>query len=616
MPRINAFGPSTAMTPVMQLLLFGLLLAMAVAPLASMAGAAPALLEEGRRIYEDGILVSGAPLQGERFGGTRVEGAQAACMNCHRRSGMGSVEGDIQISPITGNYLFTDYDTNLATMDPRVGKRFNLKHKPYTGQSLARTLSTGINNAGTTMNAMMPKFRLGKQDMSALTAYLKQLSVNVSPGITDDTIQLATVIAPGVEPERRKAMLDIIQAALNQKNASTVIGSQRGGRRHMVSAAEMVLGTERRWQLNVWELQGEPATWAEQLRGFYAKQPVFALVSGLSNGTWAPVHEFCDRQRVPCWFPNTDLPESSASFYSLYFTRGVMLEAEVLAKHLQEMADRKPSRIVQIIGGGMVERGAAAAFMKAAAQGGLAVEDRPLTAINGLGQALQGLKRGEAAMLWLRRADLGSLATLSPPPEVKLFVSAELAGDDGAGLPPQWKPAVRLIYPYELPEKRQLYVRTFHSWLNMRKLPLVDEPLQAQTFFAMTFLTDTVSEMLDNLHRDYLIERAENMLSRSEAIKRDQKTREVASLGQEGELARRFPKARPLSETVNLPPGMVSPRTALGAGAGPAAGSRQSASFYPRMGLGVGQHFASKGAYIVRFEEDGKVVPDSEWITP
>jgi cytochrome c553 len=79
----------------------------------------------GRRIYMEGILANGAPLTAVRAGDIAVSGAAAACVNCHHRSGMGAVEGDIQIRPITGNYLFHIGRKNMATMDPRIGKRMN-----------------------------------------------------------------------------------------------------------------------------------------------------------------------------------------------------------------------------------------------------------------------------------------------------------------------------------------------------------------------------------------------------------------------------------------------------------------------------------------------------------
>ena len=51
------------------------------------------LLETGRRIYEDGMLPGGEPLRAMRPEGFVLEGRHAACVTCHRRSGMGSVEG-------------------------------------------------------------------------------------------------------------------------------------------------------------------------------------------------------------------------------------------------------------------------------------------------------------------------------------------------------------------------------------------------------------------------------------------------------------------------------------------------------------------------------------------
>jgi cytochrome c553 len=63
--------------------------------------ASSAEVELGRRIYMEGILPSGAPLKGKRANAVQVEGAAAACETCHRRSGMGSLEGNIVVTPRT-----------------------------------------------------------------------------------------------------------------------------------------------------------------------------------------------------------------------------------------------------------------------------------------------------------------------------------------------------------------------------------------------------------------------------------------------------------------------------------------------------------------------------------
>jgi hypothetical protein len=60
---------------------------------------------------------------------------------------------------------------------------------------------------------------------------------------------------------------------------------------------------------------------------------------------------------------------------------------------------------------------------------------------------------------------------------------------------------------------------------------LVEEAMQSELFFALNLMTDTLQDMLDNLYRDYLIERTEDMLGCREAGKAEQENRERQKLG-------------------------------------------------------------------------------------
>lgn len=540
-------------------------------------------LEIGRRIYQEGILADGSPLQGLRYGSESVTGAEAACIACHRRSGLGAVEGDIQVSPITGKFLFGGRGLAVVNMDPRVGKRFNRHHQPYTDAALAEAVRTGKNAAGHDMIPMMPRYPLGDGDLKALTAYLNQLSARWSPGADENDVHLATVITPEVPEWRRKALQNVIETIVQQKNNTTRLKNDPRGRRHMVSAAEFVLGTERKWQWEIWNLQGPAETWQDQMKAFYAKQPVFALVSNLSEGNVEPVHAFCDRESIPCWFSMADAPPPQESFYSIYYSRGVVLEAEVLAHYLTGRKTGRPSRIVQIYRPGAVGEAASAALARALQKTGVTTLARPLveSGANALRKALQGLGGNDAVLLWLRRDDLAELKAISPVP-AQIFLSGQLAGAEGAPIPPKWKSKARMIYPYELPAEREGALMPFHLWAQRFQQPIVDEPLQSQAYFAMTYLGDTLSEMLDNLHRDYLMERGETMLSRRETMKSNEWAMQRGIRG--------MPHAE--------------------------FGSNESTTIYPHMGLGAGQRFASKGAYVVRFDPAGKPVADSDWIVP
>jgi hypothetical protein len=513
-------------------------------------------------------------------------------------------------------------DKHLVTMDPRVAKGFNQTHDPYTDATLASAILKGVNSQGRVMSRAMPRYQLGAADLQALIAYLKQLSGQWSPGVTTSSIRFATVITPDVDPQRRKVMKDMMQLIVRQKNGSTHVATDGRTRHHMTSAAELILGTERKWELDIWELQGAPDTWNAQLVDRYQRQPVFALLSGLSNGTWQPVHDFCEREKVPCWFPTLDVPVTAPATYSFYFSGGVALEADVLAHHLL-MQQPRATRVVQISRDEEAGRAAALALGQALNGSGVAVESRVLksdvSAPQALKTALDNIGSDAVVMFWLRQDDVQALGQFEPVGAQRYF-SSLLAKGERAPLSAKWRANSHLIYPYELPESRTVQLTYFNAWRNLRKIELVDEALQTEVFFALNFMTDTLSEMLENYYRDYLVERAESMLSKREGGKAEQETRDRVMLGKPGELERKHGMAampgmpgmpelpNRMDESVRVP---IRDQHA-------AEGKSQGTTMYPHLSLAPGQRLASKGAYIVRFANDSGVqlVSESELIVP
>jgi cytochrome c553 len=587
-------------------------------PIAAMAAAPADLVAAGKRIYESGVLASGGSLLGKRQDGTVLNGEAAACTHCHRPSGMGQVESDIQVAPITGRFLFPpEGEKPLALMDPRYGKRMNLKREPHTDDSLAEAIRNGRGSNGQALNQLMPRFTLSDADMRALNAYLRQLSVEPSPGIEDRTIRFATVITPGIEPARKKAMLDMLRIVVMQKNGSTVTGNS--SRRHMVTAAELVLGTENKWALDVWELTGAPETWAEQLRGYYKLAPVFALISGLSNGTWEPVEQFCESEHVPCWFPSVAVPpkhEAQPPRYSFYFSRGLDLEADVMAKHL---ADNNTSgRVVQLVRSKDASMAAAQALSANLSQGkatnALKVQTIDVDqwaaqeAPEQLAQQLKSLSAKDTLMLWLRPDDLKLMAPVLEKVPAQRYASGNLLSATASFLPVTLRTSTKLVYPYEMPAVRERNVAYMHIWLKMRRIAAVDEALQSEVYFAMNLLTDTLAEMLDNLYRDYMIERAENMIGQRESRKAEDEMREQG-------LVR--PRIRRKAMENGIPQPVPMDATGF---AEHANGLREGTTVYPRLNLGPAQRYASKGAYIVGYEKDditsSRLVALTPWIVP
>jgi hypothetical protein len=513
----------------------------------------------GEALYREGLLPSGAPLRGEREAGVGVEGRPAACISCHRRSGLGTAEGRIVVPPIVGKYLFRPHSTNVPDTGAAQAPGRRTTREPYTDATLARAIRTGVAPNGRSLNYLMPRYALDDATMATLIGYLKGLSVAAVPGVTDSVLHFATIIAPDADPVARQGMLEVAEAFVADKNSFI-----RGGVRPMRASREIEYRVSRRWQLHVWQLTGAPDQWEQQLRRHLAAEPVYAVISGLGGRDWAPVHRFCQQAQLPCLLPNVDLPVvAEDDFYPVYFSRGVLLEADLLAARIAESpAGTGARRLVQVFREGDVGEQAASALGAASAAAGLALESRPLpragSAGSGLAAALAGLERSDLLVLWLRAGDLARLPPQLPA-VASAFVSGTLGGMENAPLPAAWHAAVRMAYPFDLPEARRIRMSFPFNWFKIKKINVVAERIQVDTYIALGILSETLNEMLDSFVRDYLVERVELMVSH-----------------------------------------------------------RQTNGYYPRLGLGPGQRFASKGGYIVRFDgaQGTAVVADGDWAVP
>ena len=524
--------------------------------------------DAGESIYRHGVLSSGAPLVGARGGnGLEAKGADAACVNCHQRSGLGSYEGYNQyltIPPITGLYLFHARD---AVSDQPILPYVEWMHsnrEPYTEATVARAIRDGLDSQGKPLHYLMPRYALNDADMSALIGYLKKLDVRHVPGVTDTVLHFATVITPDADPVKRRGMLDVMEHYFTDKNQFPIGPTRQMRTSGKTEYAKSMFMSHRLWQLHVWELTGPASTWQAQLEQDMAKEPVLAVVSGLGGSNWAPVHEFCEKAAVPCLFPNTDVPvDDRRDFYPLYFSKGVLLEAELIAKAIPVSGEGVPPVTVQqIYRAGDSGEAAAPVLAAELKRRGIAVRSQVLAAGSqghGVAEALRGGSKADVLVLWLRPDDLSALGEPSSAP-ASVFVSGLMGGLERSPLPQSWRSRARLAYPFDLPEHRQLRLRYPLAWFSIRHIPVVDEQVQANTYLACGLLAETLSHMADSLVQPYLVELLQSSIEH---------------------------------RLINT-------------------------GYFPHMVLGSNQHFASKGGYIVHFAEPGgtRLVADSDWIVP
>lgn len=550
-------------------------------------------VEIGRRIYREGLLPTGEPLQGVGQVGIRLAGKDAACINCHRRSGYGSSEGPIEVRAITGPALFGDRvapvvpgsllpppteptapgsrpslsaaaeaarANALALRAARIATVAGTRQRPaYNDESLARAIREGVDVTGRGMNASMPRFALNEAALAALTSYLKTLSTETSPGVTEDAVHFATVIQPDTEPAQRMALVEVLQTFIHDRNNGLLDEVQRQ------SNGRVSLGRKYRdWVLHVWQLSGPSDTWDRQLETFQREQPVFALVSGLGHASWKPIHDFSERFELPCILPQAAIPVPDApNFYTVYLSKGMTLEAEALAKHLRDSGERVP--VLQVFDQDEESRAAAVAFRQAFAEGATygMLEDLAVDAPPGEAywQQLVPRARGKVVVLWLTSKNLAQAQALlaSHATPKAIYLSSSLVGEPRRGIAANSGGLVRLVYPQDPPALRETRLAVVKRWLTRHGIAPAEETVQMNAYLAATVTGMLLSHSKDMYSREYMIERMEHRL-----------------------------------------------------------GTGVELSIYPRLSLGPGQRFASKGSYIVGVggQDGSQLVTLSDWIVP
>lgn len=521
---------------------------------------APSVLEQGRRMYMEGVLPSGEVMDAFIQGDVRVTGQQAICGACHRRSGMGASEGGEVALAITGAILYQPLRT--PTSKPPLPPE---RRPAYTDETLKRAIREGIDPAGRSLDPVMPRYRVSDADLDVLITYMKTLSARPSPGVDEEDIHFATIVTDGLPAETRRALLEVMQTFVEQKNVETRHETQR--KQHAPWHKAWMLEPYRKWVLQVWDLKGPPTTWRDQLEAYYAERPVFAVVNGTAPGGWRPVHAFCEARQVPCLFPTTDLPVVDEwSFYALYLSPGMALEGRAVARHAGEAG---AGTLVQVYRAGDERAAAAAAALRETAQEhGAQVADRVLEGAAPSAEWWEVVLResqGRTLALWLSPSDLGGFwprlggAVQGP---ARVYLSTTLYDGDLGAVPPAARERTYFVHPYELPDALPGRLARSTGWLRAKGIYAPEEArVQANAYLALKTAGEALRVIRGYFFRDYFVERIEHMTENS-------------------------------------------PYT----------------SVYPRISLASGQRFAAKGCYIARVRagegEPPELVAVTGWFVP
>ncbi len=162
-------------------------------------------------------------------------------------------------------------------------------------------------------------------------------------------------------------------------------------------------------------------------------------------------------------------------------------------------------------------------------------------------------------MLWLGAEDLDGAQAPDSAAAPALYLSSNLLDGRVPAAAMKSSANVRLVYPSDLPPKRDARLLRDKLWLHNKGIAITDEAVQINTLFAMTVVSDVMGHIMDSFSRDYFVERLEHVV-----------------------------------------------------------GQTPMASIYPSVSLGPGQRFAAKGSSIVQvLDADKKQLKAlSGWIVP
>lgn len=289
----------------------------------------------GRAIYLRGESPSGREI-GAMVGDLDVPSSTVTCAGCHGARGEGKTEGGVTAGNLTWANLIKSYGHEHPT-----GRR----HGPFDEAAFARALTDGIDPAGNTMLAAMPRFKMSPEDVADLIAYVKRIEDDRDPGLSDASVKVGTILpSKGSLAELGAAMRDVLAAFFDDVNA-------KGGIYN------------RRVELEVADSGNSATQSAEAARGLVRNSQVFALVGGLSAGADKELASLAEGDEVPFVGPSTLLPQTGfgANRYIFYLLPGMAEQARALVNFGSQRQTTAKASVALVYSDGEIGEAAASA---------------------------------------------------------------------------------------------------------------------------------------------------------------------------------------------------------------------------------------------------------------
>jgi len=276
------------------------------------------------------------------------------------------------------------------------------EHPPYDERRLKRAITMGLDPAGNALHIAMPRYRLSQQDAADLVAYLKRLGQEKEPGVGDTALRLGVVLPPSSpSPSAPSAEDPGVGGAIREVlEAYARRVNDRGG----------VYG--RRLEVVFLVLPEDPGERGDKVAAFLAQEDLFALVAPFWVGAEEALAALVAEREVPVVGPFTMHPALGFPMnrYVFYLYSGYEQQARALVDYGAE-AFPAAQRVVVVAPD--------------------AAQDE---ALDGVAEAARSQGRKHEAGGWatMERGSYSAVPALPPGTDVVLFLGNE--GDTGAWL--------------------------------------------------------------------------------------------------------------------------------------------------------------------------------------
>ncbi len=288
-------------------------------------------VERGRKLYFEGTSASGRPvtaLMSEE--NIEVPASTVPCAGCHGRDGRGGKEGGVAPSDLSWRSLTRPYDVTSAS-----GRR----HPLYDDRSLVKAIALGVDPGGNPLHIAMPRFRLSREEMQDLVAFLHGLGDEREPGVSTDSVRVGILVPrEGSLAEMGSAVRATLAARFDALN-------RQGG----------LYG--RKIDLRVCETAGP----AEQQRSWASdcleREEVFAGAGAFLVGADAELAGLFEEKSIPLVGPFTLDPKESFPLnrHVFYLSPGLREQARALVDYARSQPwGEKPKAWAVVAPGGAV----------------------------------------------------------------------------------------------------------------------------------------------------------------------------------------------------------------------------------------------------------------------